>query len=84
MSRNRLAVAKLPEFIAFAEANGWVSEPTKGFFEAARLRHSGRITILWRRLANDAGSELTHLTLDRVGESLFTKWLKEREPVSAK
>ena len=79
MSRNRLAVSKLPDLIAWAEGQGWVSEPPKGIYEAARLRHTGRLAIFWQRDSNDNGGALTHLTMDRAGDNLFSQWLKSRE-----
>lgn len=78
MSRNRLSVTKLNDFIAFCEADGWMSEPVKGDWEVARLRRDKKITIIWRRISNHAGTPLQHLTLDRVGEVLFDIWIKER------
>lgn len=82
MSRNRLAVSSLPDFIAFAETIGWVSEPPKGDYEVARLRSSGglfkRLATIWRRDSNSAGTTLTHLTMDRNAETLFNHWLKNR------
>lgn len=74
MSRNRLAVTKLNDFVDYCVALGWESRPTKGHYEVARLKRGKQITIVYARSKNDAGSDLTHLTLDRVGDVLFWQW----------
>ncbi len=81
MSRNRLSVTKLDDFIAFCEADGWVLEKPKGDFEVARLRRHGKLAVIWRRSSNSSGTPLQNLTLDRVGEVLFDIWIKERSRV---
>jgi hypothetical protein len=78
MSRNRLDARKLPDFVSFLEADGWISEAPKGDWEVARLRRDGKMAMIWRRGANHSGTTLTHLTMDRVAEVLFDMWLRER------
>jgi len=78
MSRNRLSVKKLDDFIGYCETLGWQPVPPKGDWEVARLKRGKQMAIVWKRSANDAGTPLTHLTLDRYGEALFVQWLKAR------
>lgn len=78
MSRNRLAVTSLEKFVAYCVAQGWESVPPKGVWEVARLKRGKTIAIVWKRASNDAGTPLTHLTLDRYGEVLFDQWKRDR------
>lgn len=78
MSRNRLAVTALPKFIAYCETLGYVQQPPKDIFEAARLVGHGKCVVIHRRIANNAGTELTHLTLHGYGEHLFSQWKRDR------
>lgn len=78
MSRNRLSVNRLDDFIAWSETKGWTSEAPKGFYEVARLRKGSSIALVWRREQNDAGTPLTHYTLDKSSEPLFNLWMRER------
>jgi len=78
MSRNRLAVTALPKFIAYCETLGYAQELPKGDWEVARLVGHGKRVIIHRRIANNAGTDLTHLTLDRYGEVLFNQWIRDR------
>lgn len=82
MSRNRLAVTALPKFIAYCETLGWQQETPKGDWEAARLVGHGKRTIIHKRASNEAGTPLTHLTLDRYGEVLFSQWKRDRSKVN--
>lgn len=38
-SRNMLAIAKLPEFIAFCQSKGWAIDPVNHDFEVLRMRN---------------------------------------------
>lgn len=83
MSRNRLVVASLDNFITYCVSEGWQSLPPKGDWEVARLKRDKKIAIIWRRAANQAGTPLTHLTMDRFAEVLFDQWVRDRKKEQA-
>lgn len=78
MSRNRLPVKGLDDFIAYCVGSGWETEEPKGTYEVARLKRNGKRAFVWKRDANHAGTPLTHLTMDRYAEVLFDQWKRDR------
>lgn len=74
MSRNKLVVSRLSDFVGYCETLGWEQQPLKGQYEAARMKRGKQTTIVYARAANGAGTPLTHLTLDRIGDVLFWQW----------
>jgi hypothetical protein len=76
-SRSLLAISKLEEFAAWAIADGFVREETKGEYEVLRLRWAEKINgqrmqpyIFFRR----DGAQ--HATSQAEGTQLVARWLK--------
>jgi len=76
-SRSMLAMSKLEEFAAWAIADGFVREPTKGEYEVLRLRWGQKIDgrkmqpyIFFQR------SGAQHATSQAEGSQLVSRWLK--------
>lgn len=76
-TRNKLHVSKLPEFIAWAERLGWQTQDPKSCWEAWRAKRYGVTAIIHQRVANDAGTPLTHLTTHGESEKLRRQWMEE-------
>lgn len=52
-SRDMLAIAKLPEFIAFCQSKGWVIDPVNHDYEVLRMRNpKARIPLIVHTTAN--------------------------------
>lgn len=77
-SRNKLAVSRLPDFIAWAEASGWFTMEPKSCWEAWRGERHGVTAIVHQRYENNNGGKLVHLTTWGESENLRRKWMKER------
>lgn len=78
-SRSLLSLSKLEEFAAWAIADGFVREETKGIYEVLRLRWGQKIDgrkmqpyIFFKR----DGAQ--HATTQAEGTQLVSRWLKER------
>lgn len=76
-SRSLLALSKLEEFAAWAIADGFVREDTKGEYEVLRLRWAEKINghrmqpyIFYKRI----GAQ--HVTSQAEGTQLVSRWLK--------
>lgn len=76
-SRNMLALSKLEEFAAWAIADGFMREDTKGEYEVLRLRWGQKIDghkmqpyIFYKR----DGAQ--HATSQAEGTQLVSRWLK--------
>lgn len=76
--RNKLAISRLPDFIAWAESGGWFTMPAKGPYEAWRGQRHGATAIIYRRDATNNGGELVHLTTFGESERLRKAWMAER------
>lgn len=73
--RATLHHSKLEEFAAWAAADGWTREPTKGEYEALRLSKPGRPpVIVYRR---DRGDHLT-TTDNSPGGGLVRQYIRSR------
>lgn len=77
-SRNRLHVNKLNAFVQFCKAHGWEVEPTKGDFEALRMRHPNKSQplIVHARLSTDNGNPLVHYTTWGESERMLENFLR--------
>lgn len=78
-SRSMLAMSKLEEFAAWAIADGFAREDTKGTYEVLRLRWAEKIDgrrmqpyIFFKRDRSD------HVTSQAEGSQLISRWLRER------
>lgn len=78
-SRSMLALSKLEEFAAWAIADGFVREDTKGEYEVLRLRWGQKIDgirmqpyIFYKRI----GAQ--HATSQAEGTQLISRWLKAK------
>jgi len=78
-NRNTLAVKKLQDFSEWLISKGWTIEPTHGYYEVLRARKPDRTRplIVYKRLSNRNGSELTHLTVDEREMRFVMEFLKE-------
>ena len=79
-SRCLLALHKLEEFAAWAVADGFVREPTKGFYEVLRLRWGqlvdGRRMQPYIFFKRDGAK---HATTQSEGTQLVARWLRSRK-----
>ena len=80
--RNMLPVCSLDCFCRWLEQEGWTIEKPKGVYEVLRARKPGRERplIVWKRLSNRSGTELTHLTVEDRDYGVIAAYHKnERE-----
>lgn len=78
-SRSLLAISKLEEFAAWAIADGFVREDTKGEYEVLRLRWGQKIDGRWMQpyiFFRRNGS--LHATSQAEGTQLIARWLKAK------
>lgn len=74
-TRNQLHVSKLTEFIEWCESQGWQQQTPKGEWEVAILTKKGfDRAIIHKRVSNNSGKPLEHLTLHGNSQALFKKW----------
>lgn len=78
-NRNTLSAQKLNDFSTWLISKGWTIEPTRGYYEVLRARKldRSRPLIVYKRLSNRNGSELTHLTVDDREMRFVMEFLKE-------
>lgn len=80
-NRHTLHVDRLGDFERWLSDNGWEIEEPKGDYEVLRARKPDRKRplILWRRLSNNGGGELTHLTYDDRDGAVIFAFLLDRK-----
>lgn len=83
-SRNTLAVTDLPDFIAWAENDGWTTQAPKSHYEAWRGNRDRVTAIIHRRDTTNNGAPLTHLTTWGVSEVLRRQWMVARRAMAAR
>lgn len=78
-NRSTLHVDRLEDFKAWLVEDGWDLEDPKGDYEVLRARKPDRKRplILWRRLSNSGGGELTHLTYDDRDSGVIRAFLAD-------
>ena len=80
-NRHTLPARLLDEFKSWLTSQGWKIEEPRGDWEVLRARSAKRIRplILWKRLQNNGGGELTHLTADDRDMDVIHQFLRERK-----
>lgn len=80
-NRSTLHVDRLEAFKQWLVDDGWDLEDPKGDYEVLRARKPGRNRplILWRRLSNSGGGDLTHLTYDDRDGWVIRAFLNDRK-----
>lgn len=80
-NRNTLHVDRLEDFKRWLTDDGWKFEDPKGDYEVFRARKPDRKRplIIWRRLGNSGGGDLTHLTHDDRDGGVIRAFLADRK-----